>query len=159
MRKFISAAMLLSLVLPAAAQQSAAPAAPLPDSPGWSRVESLYPGANLHISLVGRSSGCRFKIADDNSLTCAAANEVFQRSDIKKIIIPRRGRSALIGLAIGAGLGLIVGAADGDKCSNKDIICFSRGDLAAVGAVVFAPIGALVGALTDFAHTTVYRRP
>ena len=119
--------------------------------------------ANLHLSLRGNSAGCRLSSADDTSLTCAGHNgaktDIFQRSDIRKVVIPHRGRSALIGLGIGAAVGFIVGAASGDSCKPQDIICFSRGETGALGAVVFAPIGALVGALTDFSHSTIYRAP
>jgi len=84
---------------------------------------------------------------------------VFQRSEIQKITIPHRGRSALIGTAIGGGAGAIIGFGVGtgnDGFLGKNAF---RGALSAVCGVLGGVAGATTGGLTDFAHSTVYKAP
>jgi len=59
-----------------------------------------------------------------------------------------RKRSALIGTAIGAGAGAILGAAGSSSCGQgENLFPCGRGFGAAVGAVAGAAVGALTGAL------------
>jgi len=57
----------------------------------------------------------------------------------------RRGRSALIGLGVGAGLGALIGYADGDD--PPGMMSMDRTAKAATGAVTLGLVGALVGVL------------
>ena len=166
MRKLILSAVLLGMTLSAQAQTlsivttnaflAAAQAAPPPAGHTWARVQSLPSNTSLHISATTHNAHCRLKSADADSLTCVFGDgtrtETYQRTDIRSIKVPHRGRSTVAGLAIGAGAGIITGAASG----GKDQL-FSRGELASAFAAVFGVIGALIGGLTDFTQATVYR--
>jgi hypothetical protein len=153
----------LCLLLLAAAAQAQQPAATLPDAPSWTRAEAVKPNANIHVFAKTGSVSCHFKSADDVSLICAAGDGAkvlaFQRADVRRITLPRRGWSALIGLGIGVGVGAILGAAAGESCTPQSFFCFSRGSLAALAAIPLGVIGAGVGALTDFDRKTIYRAP
>lgn len=160
MRKAIFALLLVELFVPASfavAQQ--ATTSPM----GWAAVEAMNAGTTVHV--VGRSHSvtCKVGKVDDSSLTCmgAGANqgEVFQKADIRKIKLPRRSASTLVGLAIGAGAGAGIGAGVGvsQGTSNSNSSFVKTSWVAGVGAVVFGLIGALVGSLTDFMASTVYK--
>ena len=147
--------MLLCLVLApalgASAQQPTQPAAAAGSN--WQHVQALPIGASINVEAKTRSTNCYLKHVD--TLTCTHGKDVvFQRVDILTVKIPRRGRSALIGMAIGAGAGAVLGAATGRNGSFVP-----RGLGAVILAVPGAPIGAAVGALTDFARSTVYKAP
>ena len=161
--------MLLSLLLApalgAAAQQPSKAVAP-PEGSNWQHVEALPIGAKINVKARKSHSNCTLKSVDDDSLTCAQGKDiVFQRTDILNIEVPRRGRSTLIAMGIGAGAGAIVGAATSGCSSaqqNSGWGCFltpTRPQGAAIGAVLFGVIGAPIGYFTDFAHSTVYKAP
>jgi hypothetical protein len=70
-----------------------------------------------------------------------------------------RGRNSLIGLAGGAAIGAIIGAAAHQDCTGWCIFNTSRGGDAAAGAIVVGGIGAIVGALIPTrSWLEVYRR-
>jgi hypothetical protein len=150
MPKF-SLCLLLFITSQRAFSQGAAPPAT-----GWSRVQQLKPGATLHIKTTTHTSiGCAFQSADDNSLTCTnKSSHTLQRTEIRSISMPHRGRSTLTGLAIGGGGGIITGAA---SIPNGQIV--GKGTGAAVLGVGFGVIGAIIGFATDFTHSTIYRAP
>ena len=160
MRTILCRLCFLAFAVPAMSQQPlAGSTTALPDAPGWSRAEALRPNAKLHIAARTGSASCRFKSADDGSLTCVGEGTkllAFQRAEVRKVTSPRRGWSAIIGLGIGIGVGAILGAAAGDSCTPSSFICFSRGSLAALFAVPLGAVGAGVGALTDFDRKTIY---
>ena len=107
-------------------------------------------------------ANCTLTNVDADTLTCVQKKYLtFQRADILKIEIPRRGRSALIGLGIGGGIGVVVGAASGCSSEEKNSAwgCFltpTRAQGAAIAGVVFGGIGAAIGAATDIGRSTVY---
>jgi hypothetical protein len=143
------------------AQQSAASP---PEGSNWQHVQALPAGANIHVKAQHNSATCRLKSVDADSLICTHTKDLtFARAEIKSIIIPRRGRSALISAAIGGGAGAIVGyAVGGSGCKSAQNFCLDIVDgktLAPIGAVVFGAIGAGIGAATDFAHSAVYKAP
>lgn len=73
----------------------------------WVAVTRLAPDTVLNISAKTGGGHCVLISVSDSSVTCrhgSAAREV-RRDDIKRIRLSRRGRSALIGFAIGAGGG------------------------------------------------------
>lgn len=135
----------------ASAQQST------PDQgPSWSRVEGLPSGVGISVKAKQHSGNCNFKSATETELTCVGdgAPMVYPRAEIKSVKLRHRGRSTLVGLAIGAGAGAAIGAPVGKSGS-----IIGHGAAAAIIAVPGAIIGAIVGATTDFTHTTVYRAP
>jgi uncharacterized protein YcfJ len=146
---------LLSLALmpglSAPAQQPSQP----PAGSNWQHVQALPIGASIQVHARKSHANCNLKSVDADTLTCTRGKDlIFQRIDILTTKIPRREHSALIGMAIGAGAGTIVGAASGRNGS------FAPRDVSAIAfGVVGAPIGAAVGALTDFAKSTVYKAP
>ena len=152
MRKLLLSSILLGATLPLPAQS--APSTPAIS--GWSRVQALTANTSLHISARTHNAHCRLKTVEADTLTCVVADgartEVYQRSDIKSIKVPHRGRSTVVGLAIGGGAGIITGIASGGKGQ-----LFTRGELASSFGIIFGAVGALIGALTDFTQTTVYR--
>lgn len=157
MRKLLALAVFAALSTYAVAQQTAAP----PQGSNWQHVQALPAGANIRVKAQHKSTSCKLKSVDADSLTCTSAKDItFQRAEIKSITIPRPGRSSLIGLAIGGGTGAIVGFAAG---SSNGTTFFGknafRGQLAGLGAAIFGIPGAAVGAVTDFAHSTVYKAP
>jgi len=122
---------------------------------GWDRVMALPSGTAVHIHGTDHSTHCRLQTADADSLTCigsGAKTEVFKKSEIKSIKLPHRGRSALVGAAIGGGTGAAIGAGIGQ---NGQIV--GRGGLAAIFGIPLAILGALVGVATDFTVATIYK--
>jgi len=148
----LSLALLLLMPLPALAQ--AASSAPFND-PAWLRVQQLKPGSSLHIKTTHGTVRCSFRAATPDALTCVKKTDVvLQRTEIKTIGVSHRGRSTLVGLAIGAGGGAVGGASAGH---SGDFV--GKGGLATLFGVAFGIIGAGIGAATDFTGGTVYRAP
>lgn len=143
--------MVLAPGLGAAAQQ---PTQPAPAAgANWQHVQALPVGASIQVEAGKSHANCKLKSVDADTLTCTQKKDiVFERAEIKSIKIPRREHSALIGMAIGAGAGAIVGAASGRNGSFVP-----RGLGAIILGVPGAPIGAAIGGLTDFAKSTVYK--
>jgi uncharacterized protein YcfJ len=121
----------------------------------WQRIQALPAGVSINIKAKTSQTGCKLKSVDAGSLTCTHGKDiVFQRSEILTVKTPSRGRSALIGMAIGAGGGAIVGVSLG---RNGSFV--GRGAGAVIVAVPGAVIGAVVGALTNSSHHTIYTAP
>jgi hypothetical protein len=158
MRKVLLSLFLAS-ALCASAQQPGQPVQPAGSN--WHHVEVLPIGASISVKSRDRQQNCTLKSVDADTLTCTHGKDfVFQRTEILTIKIPHRGRSALIGTAIGAGTGAIIGFASTSSSCDADKLCFiTRDAVAAVASVVGGGIGALTGALSDFSHSTVYKAP
>jgi hypothetical protein len=162
MRK-LTIALLAVTIVSANAQQ---PPQPLLEGSNWQHLQALPAGASIQVSARTRHANCTFEKADDDTLTCTHGKSIlFQRSEVKSIKIPRRGRSTLIALGIGAGSGAIVGAAiTGCSTAQKDSFfgCFitpTRPQGAAIGAALFGVIATPIGFFTDFARSTIYKAP
>ena len=110
----------------------------------------------MHIKTGKGAFWCSFQSADAESVTCrhGKQTETRTRADVLRISVSHRGRSILVGAAIGAGGGAIAGAAVG---RNGQII--GRGGLAAILGIPLGVLGGVVGAATDFTHQVVYRAP
>ena len=122
----------------------------------WARVQALKPGTKILLKATSRHGSCVVKRIDADSITCASGDHaVVARTEVTEIKMPHRGRSALIGLGAGAGIGAIVGAATTND--SGQLVIVSKGAAATVFGVLFGVVGALIGALTDFARTTLYR--
>ena len=153
--------MLLALALvPSLAVTAQQPTASgtAPSGSGWQRVQALRAGTSINVKAKTGHASCKVKTVDPDSLTCTHGKDlVFQRTDIQTVKVPHRGRSALVGLAIGGGGGAIVGAIAAGPCSNFCIV--GRGDVALIFGVGVGAVGAITGALTDFTRSTIYMAP
>jgi hypothetical protein len=132
-----------------------------PEGSSWQHVQGLPTGASINVRARTGHEVCNLKSVDADTLTCTHGKDfTFQRSDILSIKIPHRGRSALIGAAIGGGVRSGIGFAAGT--GGKDHFFgpnFLRGAMIAIGAVFGGLVGGATGALTDFSHSTVYKAP
>ena len=131
-----------------------ATSAPAPT--GWARVQALSPGEHVHITTGQGTLWCSFESADAQSIRCRHGKQTETRTqaEVRRISVSHRGRSMLIGAAIGAGGGAVAGAA---VARNGQII--GRGGLAAILGIPLGSLGGAVGAATDFTHQVVYRAP
>ena len=148
MRFLGSLVLILSLVNPAAAQ----------DSHNWGSLTQLKTGDRVRVSLAaGKPLVGEFQNWTPEQITVGTAST--RKADVRKVERYRpggshRAKSAAIGAAIGFGGGLAIGAAAGG-CSQYDIICFSRGEAAVIVGAVGAIIGAAAGALIPRSNKTL----
>jgi hypothetical protein len=139
------------------AQQPIAPGQ-APASSSWQHVQALRAGTSINVKARTSHASCTLRAVDDDTLTCTRGKDlVFQRSDILTIKDPHRGRSTLVGLAIGGGAGAIAGAVAAGPCNNFCIV--GREDVALIFGVGLGAVGAITGALTDFTRSTIYKAP
>jgi opacity protein-like surface antigen len=158
MRKLVAALLVLATTSATAQQTAQPPVAAASAGAGWQKVQALAAGTSIKVKTRTGNATCTLKGVDAGALTCNHGKDiVIQQADILTIRVAHRGRSALVGLAIGGGGGAIVGAASIPSCSGICIISRSTG--AVVVGVAGALIGAIVGVTTDFTHTTVYKAP
>lgn len=123
----------------------------------WSRVVALPTGARVEVIHSGlkRSQGELVRVSDSEiAVRSDAGSTTITRAEVRRVTVNSRSRKrrALIGLAIGAGVGALVtvGAArSGDIDIRRDYV-------AGAGAVVGAGAGAAIGAATG-GPVTVYR--
>jgi hypothetical protein len=141
-------------------------AAQPPASAGkWGNVTQLALGTEIRLALSGgRTVRGKLQNATSDAVAIqeAARQETLPRTDIKSIQLRgkgRRGRNALIGIAIGAGAGLAIGAAvdSHDKASFDNF-------LPNAGKAIFTPVGAIIGAIVGVAIPAggwreIYRAP
>lgn len=146
----------LSLVLLAAVAGAQSP------EQSWDNLRTLRSGEKIQVvdqklkSLQGTfvslsEEAITFRVKQDEITT--------QRADVLRVTSLQRGRrghprirNALIGLAIGAGLGAASGARE---AGNPDWPGGAEG--AAIGIGIMGPIGAGIGALIPTSHLTIYR--
>jgi hypothetical protein len=87
--------------------------------------------------------------------------QTIQKQDVRRVKLmenKHRMRNTLIGAAVGAGAGAVIGAASYQPCSPSQFLCIqpvARGAIAGIGAVVGSAAGAVVGALLP-SHSTIY---
>ena len=141
------------------AQQPAASVAP--EGSNWQHVQALPLGTSTNVKARKSHLSCALKSVDADSLTCTHGKDtVFQRAEILTIKIPHRGRSTLVGLAIGGGAGAVIGFGVGTRSGDGFFgPNFLRGAVTAVFAIIGGAAGTAVGAGTDFTHSTVYKAP
>ena len=132
----------------------------------WANLNQLGPGSEIRITLAtGRILRGFVKSVTPDSLAINAttSQETLSRQEIRRVSLRRpghRGRNTLIGLAIGAGAGLALGAVDDSRRSANTWNWFPN-----AGKAVFSPLGALVGTVIGVALPTggwrgdVYRAP
>ena len=142
-------------------------AADQPPDPGWQRVSQLAPNTEITVTMRGaKPIEHRFVRADEATLVVKtsrflrpAAVEQLARDNVLEVDGPPLGhpqlKGAVIGAAIGAGIGLIVLAA----CDSKDVACSGVGAiLTFVGPLIGAETGAAVGRLRA-TRDVIYRAP
>jgi hypothetical protein len=154
----------MALLLPALSaptQQPAQQPAQPPAGSNWQRVQALPAGTSINVTARTSHLACKLKSVDADTLTCTHGKDaIFQRSEILSIKVPRRGRSTLVGLAIGGGAGAAIGFGAGTNNSNGFFgPNFMRGAVTAVFGVGGGIIGGLIGGTTDFTRSTVYKAP
>ena len=115
----------------------------------WTSVNQLVPGTQVRVSLgTGKTVRGSVQAVTGDSLVIRTdkAQETLSRAQVRRIESRRashRGRNALIGLGIGAGSGLAVGAAiDHGNHTNW----FPNG-----GKAIVTPLGAIVGTVIGVA--------
>lgn len=151
---------------PSPAQNAIASPAPSP-SPAiadtWHNLSALAPHTHIHVAADHGGSTCYFIAVDDQNLTCGRRSgsekspHVFPRADVKSVKLTRYGVSTIGGLAIGTGVGAIIGFA-ANRPQPHDEFDFS-GIGRAVCTVAGGLGGTVVGATSDmFRGPTIYRR-
>lgn len=116
---------------------------------GWQAVKQIVPGEQVKIVLSnGKSHKGALQSASDDAVAIGNG-ETYQKQEVRRVLVKKRGhrrRNALIGLGIGAGVGLAGGAAIDNDCSKTSIICTgNRGK--AILTPVFGILGTGIGAL------------
>jgi hypothetical protein len=130
---------LLSFVLPAAAQTG-----------NWGTLQSLPAGTNVQVRLTASEAvrGQLESVSDDALvLNLKGGPRMFARQQIALLSVKKssnRQRNALVGLALGTGGGLAVGAAVDAASGPCTYACVLGSD---AGKLIFTPLGAIVGVI------------
>ena len=131
----------------------------------WAAVQNAS-GSRLRITLNNRETHAGVMVrASDEALVLrdGAGEKSYSKQGISKVqVVGSRshGRGALIGLAIGAGAGAIIGGATGG-CGQSEICIISRADATGIVALVGGVVGTIIGALVGGGRkkTTLYVAP
>jgi hypothetical protein len=121
-----------------AAAQQAKPIA------NWANLNQLVPGLEIRVTLAtGRTlRGFMQRVTPESlAINATTSQETLSSQDIRRVALKRpghRGRNTLIGLAIGTGAGLALGAGVDSKAGPGDWL--PNG-----GKEILSPLGALVG--------------
>jgi hypothetical protein len=121
------------------------------ETPGgnWAKLNGLAPGSEVKVDLSdGRElRGFVQRVAADSlEIAASTGQETLARKDVKRVSVRRkshRGRNALVGTAVGAGVGL-AGGAIADRCNHTGFM--SCMDIGPSAKVVLTPLGGLLGA-------------
>ena len=151
------AALLAATLATTAAAQEAKPIA------NWANLNQLVTGAEIRVALAnGKAlSGFLQRVTPESlAINGTTSQETLSRQDIERVALKRpghRGRNTLIGLAIGTGAGLALGAGVDSQRRPGDW-------LPSFGKVVLSPVGAIIGTVVGVALPTggwreVYRAP
>ena len=149
-------ALLAAVLAATAAAQQAKPIA------NWVNLNQLVAGSEIRVTLATGKTMRGFvqRVTPESlAINATTSQETLSRQDIRRVALKRpghRGRNTLIGLAIGTGAGLAVGAGL-DSQSRGEYDLFSA-------KAVLSPLGALVGTVIGVALPTggwreVYRAP
>ena len=111
----------------------------------WAIVRQLTPGQKVQVeTTAGKQYVGKVQSVDEDGFRIG--NQTIQKQEVQRVRLWSPGhhvRNTLIGLGVGAGTGLVVGAA---SCGGKDA-WFSRGECAAISAPPLGVLGAGIGAL------------
>jgi hypothetical protein len=147
----------------AAALAATAVAQPAKPIANWANLNQLVSGSEIRVTLATGKTLRGFVqgvTPDSLAINATTSQETLSRQDIRRVSLKRpghRGRNTLIGLAIGAGGGLAVGAVAVSR--TRPGAMFRN-----IGYAVFPPLGALVGTVIGVALPTgqwrdVFRAP
>src|SRR5436305_1969569 len=105
----------------------------------WNTVKGLATGADVRLTAGSRTvHGKVLRVSDENIvLALGKSQEMFPQQEVLRVRLrgdSHRGRNSLIGLAGGAAIGAIIGAAAHQDCSGWCIFDTSRGADTAAGA-------------------------
>ncbi|MBI1954846.1 MAG: hypothetical protein HYS38_00465 [Acidobacteria bacterium] len=130
----------------------------------WDNLKTLREGEKIQVvDQKLKSQNGTFVSFSDEAITFQADKDqiTIQRAEVFRVSSRKgasRGEHALVGLAIGAGTGFMLGmagcanATDQNECSGSD-----KAALGAVVALFLGGIGAGVGALVPSDYPTIYR--
>jgi hypothetical protein len=130
----------------------------------WNTVKALATGAEVRITADTRTVRGKVLRVSDESIVLASGKgqEMVSKQEVLRVRLrgdSHRGRNSLIGLGVGAAIGVIIGAAAHQDCTGWCFFYTSRGvDMAGAG-IAFGGIGAGVGALISTrSWLEVYRK-
>ena len=141
-----------------------APAQQQASTERWVNLIQLAPGTEIRVALSGGRTvrGYLQNVTSDSlAINATTSQETLLRTEIKGVQLKgkgRRGRNTLIGLLIGTGGGLAVGAAV-DHSDRGSFDFFPN-----FGKAVITPLGAIIGTVVGVAIPTggwreIYRAP
>ena len=139
--------LLAATLAPGAAGQHAKPIA------NWANLNQLPKGAEVRVTLATGATVRGFVqsvTSDSLQINATTSQEAIARQEIRSVALKRpghRGRNTLIGLAIGTGGGLAVGAALDAKTAPWN--WFPN-----AGKEVLSPFGAIIGTVIGVAIPT-----
>jgi hypothetical protein len=153
---FLPALLAATLAATAAAQQ----AKPIGN---WANLNQLVPGSEIRVTLATGKilRGFVQRVTPESlAINATTSQDTLSRQDIRRVELKRpghRGRNTLIGLAIGTGVGLALGASVDSRAGPGDWFPDA-------GKAVFSPLGAIVGTVVGVALPTggwrdLYRAP
>src|SRR5665811_2265052 len=131
-------ALLAAVLAATAAAQQAKPIA------NWVNLNQLVAGSEVRVTLATGKTMRGFvqRVTPESlAINATTSQETLSRQDIERVALKRpghRGRNTLIGLAIGTGAGLAVGAGVDSQRRPGDW-------LPSFGKVVLSPVGAIIG--------------
>ena len=124
----------------------------------WENLQQLRVGQKIEVvdTNLKKLKGTFLSFSEEAISLRVGKDEVgVRRGDILRVSLrgkPKRWQSALVGMAIGAGAGLAIGASR-RECGSEDAVC------KLIGTVIGAGAGAGVGAAFPFipSYQTIYR--
>jgi hypothetical protein len=142
-----------------------ASAQPSSSTGNWAGLNQVAPGAAIRVTLSGGRTvrgNLSGVTADSLAIQTGASHQALSRAQIRRVQLKgrsHRGRNTLIGLAVGAGAGLAIGAAV-DRHDEGSYFNIAPN----AGKEVITPVGAIVGAIVGVLIPTggwrdVYRAP
>jgi hypothetical protein len=136
------------------------------DHASWDNLNKLHAGQKIQV--VKMNSKKDFGALVSVSVTAISlqgkdGQQSIQRADVRSVKLMEnrhRLRNAIVGGAIGAGTGAIIGAAaGGPTCNSSQPFCLNvvgRGGTAGIFAAIGGVVGAVIGAVVP-SHETIYR--
>ncbi len=137
------------------------------DETGWSNLQQLRVGQKIEVvdTNLKKYKGTFLSFSEEAiSLRVKKQEVAVQREDVFRVSLrgkSKRLRNVLIGMAIGAGAGAALAAAENSRtCGNQPLVsCFDL-DFGAITYAVLVPVGGAVGAGIGAAfpgYQTIYR--
>ena len=116
-----------------------------PHSSSWDTVKALAAGTAVRVTDDSRTVNGTIEGVTDGAIvvTLETGQESFKQQDVTRVSLKKNGhrrRNALIGLGVGAGVGLVVGGVADASCTS---FCIAGN----FGKAIFTPMGAIAGGL------------